>query len=236
MPDWKLSSDYDFINSIRPELIAWQFLRRNPEYQKDYQWFISVWNELETKHGAPPNRDFESWKNDPRASRSESEIYNLTKKITADDNLLIECWMGTKWGFYKFPVDPDNKNPIFGKDLTWRTNPIKIELITDNIISEITVSNLDSKAAIIFNLQQNLKEQIQSAKQQLIIAQKNTIKNSSIKQHWITCLRVIDAIENNNSEHDIQNTLKLSHENYLTIKSQCHQLTHGRYLEIITTV
>jgi len=46
---------------------AWEFLRRNPEYQSDYRTFITLWRALEADYGAPPHRNFSQWKLDPRA-------------------------------------------------------------------------------------------------------------------------------------------------------------------------
>ncbi len=48
---------------------AWEFLRRNPEYQADYREFISTWRALEAVYGAAPQRDFQRWQRDPRATR-----------------------------------------------------------------------------------------------------------------------------------------------------------------------
>ena len=33
---------------------AWEFLRRNPDYQRDYRAFIAIWRALEADYGAPP--------------------------------------------------------------------------------------------------------------------------------------------------------------------------------------
>ena len=37
-----------------------------------------------------------------------------------EDKVLIECWMGSKWGFYKFPLSPDTDMPLIGEQLLWR--------------------------------------------------------------------------------------------------------------------
>lgn len=46
---------------------AWEFLRRNPDYRRDYAACIAIWRALEADYGVPPNRDFSKWKHDPRA-------------------------------------------------------------------------------------------------------------------------------------------------------------------------
>jgi hypothetical protein len=91
---------------------AWEFLRRNPDYRADYRRFITLWHALEADYGAPPNRDFPRWKQDPRAYGPLPGGADLAapsgELCTIDDErVLLECWMGAKWGYYKFPLDPD---------------------------------------------------------------------------------------------------------------------------------
>src|SRR5512138_2805401 len=106
---------------------AWEFLRRNPGYQRDYAAFIAIWRALEADYGAPPNRDFSKWKQDPRAYGplpGDAELAAPTGEqcVAEDERVLLECWMGAKWGFYKFPLDPARVAP--GPDeLSWRPPP-----------------------------------------------------------------------------------------------------------------
>ena len=39
-----------------------------------------------------------------------------------NDQVLIECWMGAKWGFHKFPLDPERIAPA-SDELSWRPPP-----------------------------------------------------------------------------------------------------------------
>jgi len=106
---------------------AWEFLRRNPDYRRDYQAFIAIWRALEADYGAPPNRDFSRWKQDPRAYGplpGDADLAAPTGElcVVEDERVLLECWMGAKWGFYKFPLDPERIAP--GPDeLSWRPPP-----------------------------------------------------------------------------------------------------------------
>ncbi len=238
MPNWQNATDYAFIEKYRPELIAWEFLRRNPEYQQDYHWFITLWKELEIQYGAPPHRDFDGWKKDSRAYRSERDIYQLNENtsevcVSPDDKLLIECWMGTKWGFYKFPVDPNKDKPVIDEDLSWRTTPVSIKLINEDSITDISTSDLDNKTAIIFDLQKDLKQQLQNAKQQLIIAQKNNLKFSQNKQIWILYLRLIDAIHENVTENVIRKQFKITEQEFMHLKHKSFSYMFEQYLDII---
>lgn len=105
---------------------AWEFLRRNPGYQADYREFITVWKALEADYGAPPHRDFPRWKNDPRAVRPawDPSLSTGAACVTDDeDKQLIECWMGSKWGFYQFPQDPALPAWALEMPIKWRPAP-----------------------------------------------------------------------------------------------------------------
>lgn len=107
---------------------AWEFLRRNPDYQADYRRFIDVWHALEADYGTPPNRNFQRWKQDPRAYGplpGDAELGAPSGELCVgeDDRILLECWMGAKWGFYKFPLDPQRTTPPGPDELAWRTPP-----------------------------------------------------------------------------------------------------------------
>ncbi|MGK6313643.1 transcriptional regulator domain-containing protein [Neorhizobium sp. DT-125] len=38
---WRSETAYDYIEALTPGQIAWEFLRRNPEYRKAFQEFVS---------------------------------------------------------------------------------------------------------------------------------------------------------------------------------------------------
>ena len=61
MHDWTDPSTYAFARW------AWEFLRRNPAYQREYAAFRETWDALEAAYGRPPRRDFNAWKADSRA-------------------------------------------------------------------------------------------------------------------------------------------------------------------------
>jgi len=54
------------------------------------------------EYGRAPNRDFRQWRNDPRARAPASECDCRIER----DKVLIECALGARWGFHKFPPDP----------------------------------------------------------------------------------------------------------------------------------
>jgi len=181
--------------SLTRDQWAWEFLRRNPDYQADYRQFISLWQALEADYGAPPNRDFARWKLDPRAygplpgddalGHSSGELC-----LGENDQILIECWMGAKWGFYKFPLDPARTTPPEPGELAWRP-PSLSDAPPD------TAYRLD----ISFDLSLPLPPQLEAAKFRLVsraaelrrkgLAVPMTVANQ--RERWTHMLRLLDA-------------------------------------------
>ena len=181
--------------SLTRDQWAWEFLRRNPDYQADYRQFISLWQALEADYGAPPNRDFARWKLDPRAygplpgdgalGHSSGELC-----LGENDQILIECWMGAKWGFYKFPLDPARTTPPEPGELAWRP-PSLSDAPPD------TAYRLD----ISFDLSLPLPPQLDAAKFRLVsraaeLRRKGLAAPMSVanqRERWTHMLRLLDA-------------------------------------------
>ena len=174
---------------------AWEFLRRNSDYQSDYREFITTWQALEAEYGAPPNRDFFNWKNDPRASRPAWDPERMTGAgCTTDDkdNQLIECWMGAKWGFYQFPQDPALAAWELESAINWRPAPA---------FRFHQPAHEETDAQLVFDLTLPLPAQLQAAKQWLIgkqaalrrqgMAAPRTLQNQ--QAHWMELLEALDS-------------------------------------------
>lgn len=174
---------------------AWEFLRRNPDYQADYQVFISIWKSLEADYGAPPNRDFHRWKQDPRASRPAWDPNQSTGAACTtddDDRQLIECWMGAKWGFYQFPQDPSLAAWELESPVNWRPPPsFRLE----------RNANPETDAQLAFDLTLPLPAQLEAARHWLISKQaalrrqgRAAPRNLQNQQaHWMNLLAALDA-------------------------------------------
>jgi hypothetical protein len=185
--------DYD---TLTRDQWAWEFLRRNPDYRRDYAAFIAIWRALEAAYGAPPNRDFSKWKRDPRAYGplpGDAELAAPAGELCKvdDDRVLLECWMGAKWGFYKFPLDPERSAP--GPDeLSWRP-PQQPAAPADDAY------RLD----ISFDLSLPLPPQLEAAKFRLVsraaelrrqgLAAPKTVANQ--RARWTAMLRLLDGDE-----------------------------------------
>ena len=40
-PNWTIESDYDYVDHLSPSALAFEFLRRNPDYRTDYVAFTA---------------------------------------------------------------------------------------------------------------------------------------------------------------------------------------------------
>jgi hypothetical protein len=216
--DWRHDADYAFCEQLDLAGWAWQFLRREPEYRADFRWFISLWHQLEAEYGAPPQRDFFRWKQDPRAWRAEAEITGCGTDLCPGENdqVLIECWMGAKWGFRKFPIDPTINLP---EELAWREHPVNIEVLTPASISGRPQA--PEKLALNFDLSLPLPAQLEAAKHQLITSRqlriqagvlppRNVREGASIWRLW---LRLLDALEARETLDSIGDTFALTNLN-----------------------
>jgi hypothetical protein len=174
---------------------AWEFLRRNPDYQADYGEFIAIWEELEAAYGAPPHRDFFRWKQDPRASRpawDPNQITGAACTTDDEDRQLIECWMGAKWGFYQFPQNPALAAWALQTPINWRPAP------AHRLHRPVTG---DTDAQLVFDLTLPLSAQLDAAKQWLISKQAGLRRQGrpaprslqNQQAHWITLLSALDA-------------------------------------------
>jgi hypothetical protein len=177
---------------------AWAFLRRNPEYQSDFRRFIAIWQALETDYGAPPHRDFAKWKLDPRAygpldgcapDALDSATGDLC--IGENDRVLIECWMGAKWGFHKFPLDPALDAPPTPDQLSWRPPPAPEPLPADDRY------RLD----IAFDLSLPLPPQLEAARFRLVSRTAELRRSgcpaplnvANQRERWTHMLRLLDG-------------------------------------------
>jgi hypothetical protein len=174
---------------------AWEFLRRNPDYQHDYEAFIAIWRALEADYGTPPNRDFSRWKQDPRAYGplpGDAELAAPAGELCTvdDDRVLLECWMGAKWGFHKFPLDPARTAPA-PDELSWRPPPATEPRPTDDAF------RLD----IPFDLSLPLPPQLEAAKFRLIsraaelrrAGQRAPMTVANQRARWTEVLRLLDG-------------------------------------------
>jgi hypothetical protein len=198
MPDWRNPQDYDFTSKLSADQWAWEFLRRNPRYREEWQAFISTWHALEQAYGKHGARDVQAWKRDPRASVPAEHCRGSDCRMEGD-RVLIECALGVQWGFYKFPPDPADDDPLGGGRLVWRAEP----LATRWLEQARDWPEDEGVAAIAFDLGLPLAPQLEQAKRRLQIEQRRRIGEGIIPAPRIEAhadrlcrlLRLLDADE-----------------------------------------
>lgn len=193
-----MSHPYAYCTTLTRDQWAWEFLRRNPAYRADYRQFIAIWHALEADYGVPPNRDFQRWKLDPRAygplpGASDSDHPEAANELCLgeDERVLLECWMGAKWGFHKFPLDPDRPHPPTQDELSWRALPSQ------------AATDIEPRywLDVAFDLSLPLPPQLDAARFRLVsrVAELRRTGHvaprsvSSEREHWTRLLQALDG-------------------------------------------
>lgn len=196
---------------------AWEFLRRNSTYRREWQAFMQTWNALEAAYGQAPNRDYARWKNDPRANvfdppRHADESLTAWSERTGNDCVAIECAFGARWGLYKFPPDPALDATRLGDALCFREQPQLAKVVGAD---SDYLGQQRERIALGFDLDLPLKDQLDEARRFLIAHQHHLRRDAHMAMRtvasqrgtWQACLRVLDALEAGASAADIAVTL-----------------------------
>jgi len=197
-PRWDNTQDYAFTDTLSLGQWMWEFLRRNPAYREDWAWFNNCWQTLESRYGKPPERDFARWEADPLAWRRVVDDDCGECRID-QDKVLIECWMGAKWGFYKFPLSPDTDCPVIGEQLDWRD--IDWPAVTLDVADIGDYAGTPARVALGFDLELPLRRQLETAKRFLLARQKRLRRDGPLvprtldtqRGRWRLMLSLLDG-------------------------------------------
>ncbi|MEN8760824.1 MAG: DUF6499 domain-containing protein [Thiogranum sp.] len=243
LPDWRQPQNYSYTASLCVEQWAWEFLRRNKAYQQDWRWFWATWQSLEARYGKPPERDFQRWERDPDAYRM---VDDTSAECRVDqDKMLIECWMGAKWGFYKFPLDPATRQPVIGEQLTWREADESAQLVED---ADSTYLHGEARhVALGFELDLPLRRQLELAKRFLQLRQARLRREgkitmrlvSSQKHRWCVMLRMLDGLQAGDDLDSVYAVVREQHGGpdgdspAATLLHEAEKLVNGGYREML---
>lgn len=203
MPDWRPPDSYAFTATLTREQWAWEFLRRNPGYRRDWAVFQATWRDLEAAYGSPPNRDFPAWRRDPRAWVHVSDCPGGECRVD-QDKVLIECALGARYGFHKFPPDPADPDPVGAGRLTWRETSRELvrELAPGDLEGLGAAMGSDPALAVLaFDLSHPLRDQLDQAKRRLQKCQRQRVRSGTLtvvsvaglRGRWAQALRLLDA-------------------------------------------
>lgn len=219
---------YAYCAALTRDQWAWEFLRRNPGYRADYHRFMTLWHALEADYGTPPRRDFQRWKQDPRAYGPLPGSAGLSAPagelcMADDERVLLECWMGAKWGYYKFPLDPGRATPPTPDELSWRPPPAPAPRPPDDAY------RLD----IPFDLSLPLPAQLEAAKRRLV-GRAAELRRQGLpapltvdhqRARWTRMLQLLDAAA---ADAPVA-------ESDAPLLREAQAMTQGGYLDILRT-
>ncbi len=235
MPDWRNPHDYDFTQTLTAAQWAWEFLRRNPDYRLEWQAFIATWRDLEAAYGKPSQRDIAAWKRDPRAWVPAGECRESDCRIDGD-KVLIECALGARWGFYKFPPDPAEDDPVGRERLVWREVPLEIPLLGPRESAPAE----PRRAALVFDLERPLAPQLERAKRRLQIERRRRVGNGEVTPPRIADqagslrvkLRLLDGLAAGASLAELAETLSLAMGSAPAAEAEAVALREGGYRQL----
>lgn len=194
--DWTNDAVYQRLAESDGPAWAWEFLRRNPQYQAEWRAFMEVWNALEAQYGSPPNRDFCAWKNDPRAWVPADQCDGDCR--VDHDKVLIECALGARWGFHKFPPDPRDDAAVAEHRISWREQPDRQLSIEPD---QAAACRTDKQALLCFDLDLPLRPQFELAKRELQMMQRRRVRQGmpmrsvrGMAAQLVEQLKVLDAL------------------------------------------
>ena len=236
MPDWRNPQDYVFTHNLTAGQWAWEYLRRNPVYRQEWGEFMAIWRRLEAAYGKPSERDVEAWKRDPRAWVPAERCRESDCRVDGD-KVLIECALGARWGFYKFPPDPTDDDPVGGGRLVWRDVPMALPLLEGGI----PVPSGARHAVLAFDLGLPLAPQLEQAKRRLQIEQRRRVSSGDLQppriaSHAATLargLRLLDASAERISLQAQAAALGLSAEALNGVLSEALELRDGGYRHLL---
>lgn len=122
-PDWRIASDYDYVDDLSLTALAFEFLRRNPEYRRDFRKYSKIEGALAKLHGPKPE-NYAEWKADwaTGAIFDPPKLPDETHQEWRERALLesggprqvwYEEWYTNRWGILSEEL-PDPAKPLKG--------------------------------------------------------------------------------------------------------------------------
>jgi hypothetical protein len=153
--NWRNKVDYEFTNYLDIEGWAWEFLRRNPEYQQDWEEELPKYLTRESDYRSNPK-----YKDSPVFGQPIISVEDPSFKINPHSPKYLY-----KWGTYDL-INPDNDKPfgpifypssgqvILGEGSDWLSGNGKL---TDINLQE-------GKVAVVFDLRKKLSHKSKKQK------------------------------------------------------------------------
>lgn len=233
-PDWKKAEDYKYTEGIELAAWAWEFLRRDKDYQADYMVYKTKAQDLEQQYG--------DWKKEKDAlcyvpEQLDGETKQKWMVRAADmgitsERIRLDHLMGRKW-FLKGMFDPDKSFqqgivflrpqmfPVYAdklddldvyttRDILYDGEGNPVGVIEDVFPAEYVV--------VVYDLVHDIAKQAKQASKELKKRAKSIKSDNTVikPQVWVRHLRVLDAINSTSppSYDEIANTLGYNESRY----------------------
>ncbi len=224
-PDWRKDKDYAGFDEKFPDTgWAWEFLRRNPKYVKDWILFNEEAKIYNGKYGPQWPKHSSTLRYHPPLFPNETER-QWTKRCLENDadfeRMTLERSYAKKWGLGKKLFDPDKTYKMIKKKIRF-SDPLLYPRSVD-ALSELTpffedpddpFNVVDPEFIVLaFSLKISIENQIDIA-QKLLVKKKHIKldKGHRDRSSWQLYLRVLDARSppDKTSFKDIGVTLKIA--------------------------
>lgn len=212
--DWTNSSEYPKWNSTSLGRFAWEFLRRNPKYQKDWADYLGICRGIIPNydpHVQQSAADYDALENhpdyvryDPPRLDGENESAWL-KRVGRGTRMPLHVWYAREWGLDNYFPDPFyayEKSALGLLDVRLNNNP-RACVVTEHWegFKEGGIYTLHSQAALAFDFSLPIETQLAAAGKYLKSHQKWLIKqgvveafpNKKPRKEWVVYLRMLDA-------------------------------------------
>jgi len=227
--DWRNEDDYAYMDNHTPELWAWEFLRRNPDYIKDWETTFSQYVDDRKKNYIPkvktilenkekfclvPGYSKEVFLMDMPERERETTIKLLLNSIydlSAKPTTLNFPSARSKWGlFISEIIDPDVDCP--SNELDFPLFYTHGYVFSSESFHILKLTGLEtSEAVVVFDLSKPIQQQYEQVKDDLEEEQKAFLcedkikirKNTNKAEVWQRYIRILDAYEVKTKPKDI---------------------------------
>ncbi|MET0087661.1 MAG: DUF6499 domain-containing protein [Sedimenticola sp.] len=187
-PDWRNPEDYAYTDHLSDEGWAWEFLKRNPNYQSDYKQISLILNLLEAVHGQLDAPEVDAilrnvsgaYHFDPPRNEGESIDQWIERCKVAGVNPIerrIDYQAGYKWGIDGPIQNPHAEGGGIPKFLSSPSWPRIIEHKEGLDYVDSIYNDPDSPFVLVgFNLNLNIKKQATDATS-LLSKEKSKLKS-----------------------------------------------------------
>jgi hypothetical protein len=153
------------------------------------------------------------------------------------DKVLIECALGARWGFYKFPPDPADDDPFGGGRLVWREVVQEVAVL----VAAQTVPASAQQATLVFDLGLPLTPQLEQAKRRLQIERRRRSAAEGLLPPRIVDhaprltrrLRLLDGLQAGEPTSGLASGLPLSPDRVEIVKAEALALRDGGYRHLL---